>query len=726
MSELAELIDCLPPPEIPSSFSPADQQLIELLIESARQQVRPFTGKYEAPWLLVPFEANVWETTNRGREELIESKWKNTVRIDWQVKLPNGQRLTDARYEKLLTAAKKISFLARSDLIRGSSAPAAWRGSTVRLLALSRWVVLHEERFQPTVYALRLIDQAALDWLLDEYAQGGWAQAMQIPERLLAAFYRGAHGAICPSSLLENPYKLSSDEIQPLVRWIESQGGYAKEDSGVHLGKRRLSRVWLGHLINESTASLRQRNTASFCRQFEPDFETTSLQGSFRRFTEFLSHRVKSVDNHCTTTSESTIRILGMVFESVLDAHRHLPDLVPEPASLSILRSVKLSSRLTKPNGHTPFMPVNTGLAYLNACMRFVHVYGEAIIGLYLAILQSIIGTESDRVSLAKAFKQHAKDWCISSGEPITRVLNITEFRLGENSCDFNRFRSSPTLDEALRVLIGSCGVCMAILKPSREEELLHAKRNCLRRDSNGYWFNFNLGKSNVKGAEAWREEDRPVPVITAKAIQLMQLLGDGLAQILGSDSKASDNLFYLPKFEGLGALVADHRLLNIHLDRFCDFVNLPPNSEGERWYVRVHEMRKWFLLLLFWSGRFDVLDAARWIAGHTDADHIYAYIEMEFPGESLPQIEAEYSEERLRRLERGDSRNDDGINALYEAVLKHFNVESLTMIPESEWTGYVRALRESDTFHLEPHSIRDKDGAVVGINVSFIMRPIA
>jgi hypothetical protein len=266
----------------------------------------------------------------------------------------------------------------------------------------------------------------------------------------------------------------------------------------------------------------------------------------------------------------------------------------------------------------------------------------------------------------------------------------------------------------------------MAILKPSREEELLHAKRNCLRQDNNGYWFNFTLGKSNVKGVEAWQEQDRPVPVITGKAIQLMQRLGDGLAQILGADSKASDNLFYLPKFEGLGALTADGGLLNNYLDHFCDFVNLPPNSEGGRWYVRIHEMRKWFLLLLFWSGRFDVLDAARWIAGHTDAAHIYAYIEQEFPGVSLPQIEAEYSEDRLRRLEKGDSGKDDGVNALYESVLKHFNVESLTMIPESEWTAYVRALRESDTFHLEPHSIRDEGGAVVGINVSFVMRPVA
>jgi hypothetical protein len=89
--------------------------------------------------------------------------------------------------------------------------------------------------------------------------------------------------------------------------------------------------------------------------------------------------------------------------------------------------------------------------------------------------------------------------------------------------------------------------------------------------------------------------------------------------------------------------------------------------------------MRKWFLLLLFWAGRFDVLDAARWIAGHVHADHTYAYIEQNFPGEELPAIEAEYSIDRLRRLDqtrraqnpecRKTCDESSGLETLYERV---------------------------------------------------------
>lgn len=84
------------------------------------------------------------------------------------------------------------------------------------------------------------------------------------------------------------------------------------------------------------------------------------------------------------------------------------------------------------------------------------------------------------------------------------------------------------------------------------------------------------------------------------------------------------------------------------------------------------------------------------------------------------------YQREQERKRDKGDARSEDGVDALYEAVLRHFNVESLTMVPESEWAGYVLSLRKDEKFRLEPHSIFGENGRdVVGINVSFIMRQV-
>jgi len=703
--------------------------MVLLALASAKQQSRPYNGKFEAPWLLNSFEAPVWETTNRGREEIGDGKWRNTIRIDWRTTLPNGALLTDARYKHLLTLAKKISFLARCNLISGTSTPSAWKTTTNLLISLIRWAVLHEQRFIPEKYGFRLIDQPALDWLLTLIAEGGWSHALQIPQRILAALYAGAHGIACPQCLLDNPYAIPSSEIAALVAWLESQGGYQSVNGGTHYAKRHLSRELLAKLADENPSVLTGSNLLRFARQFEPDFSNEPLLVSFIQFTEFPSQKIKSVENTDGAAAEGTIHKAADLFATVLDAHRHFPDLLPEPANISIRSATNLANRIARPSRHTLFMPVNTGLAYLNTAMRFVQVYGESIVDLYIDVLSEYGNSSPSNANtiLNRVLRRRMKNWRLASGELIATALHITEFRSSKANPDFHQLRTNPTLDEALRVLIGSCIVCMALLKPSREEELTHLKRDCLREAAGGYWINFNLGKSN--SGEAWRESDRPIPVIAAKAIHLLQRLGGGLSKLFAEDRKIGGNLFYLPKTTGFAALNANSGLLSDHLDIFCDFVGLSPDSEGRRWYVRIHEMRKWFLLLLFWSGRFDVLDAARWIAGHTDAEHIYAYIEKEFPGEELPKIEAEYSIDRMYRREQERKRskgedNEDDVDALYNEVLQHFNVEYLTMVPESEWTGYVLSLRKDEKFRLEPHSIfGGNNGDFVGINVSFILR---
>ncbi len=555
MTNLAIPIDQLPPPQFPDYFSEQDRRMVLLALASAKQQIRPYDGKFEAPWLLNSFLALVWETTNGGREELVDGRWQNTIRVDWRVTLPNGALLTDARYERLLTLAKKIAFLTRSDLVAGKSAPAAWRNAIGILIGVIRWAVLHEEKFLPEQYGLRLLDQPALDWLFGLIAEGGWSHALQIPQRILAAMYLGAHGIATPQSLLDNPYTIPTAEIGPLVQWLECQDGYKQVPAGAHYGKRQVQRDPLARLISQNPSSLKSPNVARFLRQFEPDFSNEPLLVSLQQGTEFPSQKVEPIQYVMGSAGgEGSVRDAANVIATILDAHRHVPDLLPEPAHISIRRAATIAMRVTRPSSHTLFMPVNTGLAYLNTAMRFVHAYGETIVDFYLAVIADY-NPKTKNASTNKSLNRRLSDWRIASGVPIATILNITEFRRQEAKTNFVMMRSNPTLDEALRVLIGSCIVCMALLKPSREDELTHLKRNCLREYAGGYWLNFNLGKSNV--GEVWQDEDRPIPVIAAKAIHLLQRLGGGLSTLLAEDRKVGNNLFYLPKAEGMGALAA-------------------------------------------------------------------------------------------------------------------------------------------------------------------------
>jgi hypothetical protein len=728
MTRLTTLIDNLPPPELPASYSAHDCQFILRVLELAKQQARPYEGDYKAPWLLNAFTEPEWITTHRGREEMVRKAWKNAIRVDWRVRLPNGALLTDRAYEDLLNTNKRVAFLVRSGLVGRITAPVTWLALVSVQLQLTKWLVLHERRFQPEIYGFRLLDQPALDALFGLLSTGGWTCALEVPQRLLVAFHERAFGHPCPDEWLTDPYAVPPSRISQIIGWLSRRDFYEKVCRGVNIGRQYLKRERLADLIGESAESIRGGwKFAAFCRQFEPDLVCGTLLTNAFQTTELPDQKTRTIKEVVESgVAENSLQSIARHISRILSAHRHDPEHLPEPGLVSVRNAQALAEKQTRPSSHTPFMPVNVGLAYLNEAIRFVHVYGDALVGYYLAVAATRTAVTTNN-ELDAAVQVMAHTWRIASGESIASTLNIDGFERQVSKPDFNRLRSQPTLIEALRVLIGSCIVSIALLKPSRLNELTHLKRHCLRENDGGYYINFALGKSNV--GDAYQQADRPIPVIAAKAIRLLQRLGDGLVELYADQSKIADNLFYLPKLDGtVGALAARANLLTMHLDILCDYVGLPSDSQGRRWYVRIHEMRKWFLLLLFWSGRYDVLDAARWIAGHTDVKHMYSYIEREFPGEELPRLEAEYAVERLRSLEargrNGNPAEEAGLDELYGAVLRHFNVASLAMVPEVEWSDYVTTLRKVDGFVLEPHSIYADNGVdVIGINVSFVLR---
>jgi hypothetical protein len=717
----------------PRRLSPSDAEIIALAIEDAQHLSKPLNSKFQAPWLLTDFTLNRWETTNRGREEFVNGKWRNTISIDWEQRLPDGNLLTDPKYRKLLELNKTLTAHIRSGFFGKASTPVTWRREVRMTVNLTRWVVLNESLYQPEKYGLLLLDQNALNSLLEQIANGGWTSALQIPERLFRVLYSKAFDKKIPKNEAISLYALPENVSLGFQHWLDKNHCYKKQAEGPHKGKRSLNRKRLVQLLGESEESLGNSwKLSAFLRQFEPDYLSNGLLVSVSQATEFPGHRIKSIDETIQRgSSENSFFTISSYLAKLFSTHPNFPNDIPSLRQVSVLEAQNNAIHLTKCGGHTKFIPINTGLAYLRKAINLVHVYGESIIDCYLAVIREKRRCpELDHSEILHSLEAlTGKSFTIETPEgtkALLAVLGVSKFQRIAERIDFELLSINPTLFEIMRVLVGACVVCIGILKPSREYELTHLKRDCLRRDLGGYQMHFELGKSNQ--GEAYLDLDRPIPFISAKAIQLLQILGAALAEYFSDDTKASENLFYLPKADHTGPLLASETLINDCLDLFCDYVGLPPDELGRRWYVRVHEMRKWFLLLLFWSGKYDVLDAARWIAGHTDAEHIYEYIQAEFPGEELPRLEAEYAVERLRVLESRLSTEgtaDGGIGALYQKVLDQFGVNSLSMVEESDWVDYVSLLREQEAFVLMPHSVFSTVAGLktTGIEVSFIMR---
>ncbi|HWW05642.1 hypothetical protein [Collimonas sp.] len=498
-------------------------------------------------------------------------------------------------------------------------------------------------------------------------------------------------------------------------------GDWLTENGGMKIRKnvRHVSRTFISAMISTSNSSVgvSSDRLTLFLYQFETAVASErGLVRISRTRTEYASHRVPTIaEAKVANSSSSPLKRLSATLSTILSLSNFLPEDLPDASILNLPRAMAIGLQYSSLDGHTRFIPIDTGLRYLNEALKWVHKYGDALVDYYLSVVVRMRELNDGG---------SPNNWEISGEElrkiPIPDALRSLGYR-GEQlngpreEINFSALRTNPTLTNLLQVWAGAVATVIACMKPSRDSELESLQRNCLLGDG-PYYLVSELGKRTYREERA-TTEGKPIPTIAARAIKQMQRLGEGLVQLQGEpDAYQASLLFYLPYASHTfgKTKAANANSFNRLLDRFCDYVGLPPDELGRRWYVRVHEWRKWFLLLLFWSARFGALDAARDIAGHVDEAHLLAYLEREFPSVEFSSMEAEWAVDRLRIYDTtGVSHQGECIEQMYIKVLSHFKAEQLEMIPAQEWIGYVKQLRENDEFHLRPFAFVDDFGNV-------------
>jgi len=676
-----------------------------------RQQVRPFAGEYHADWLLSDWSASTWQTRTKWLRQ-VNGEWRGTLDVCWDLLLPDGCRLTEPKYAALLDVCRRMSFLFRLGMAGDMPALNSWRDFNAFLFHLCEWLVLESARYHPARHSFSLLDNDGIRRLFLALGRGGWCEALNIVERCLNEVHEAVFGRSCPSKLLAAPGNWPKEVRDDVVGWLAANNGYSGIKNSKN-GSGLVSRAWLGRRINTTSPKLNFPHLNAVLRQFEPRWQHPNLLLPGYSSTEYPRHRTPLLQEVLRGAgSEGTVNSAHVHMANLLKLSRHLPEVMPDPSGFRLKDAQRAANRLTKPSGHTPFIPVDIGLRYLNEALRWVVHYGDALVDYYLTIYAK---RDAERRSAGNLNNIGVAEKTIFRSTPLPDALHVAGFEFtrftSNTDRSFENRRATPTLYEALEIWLGAVTVLLGFMKPSRDTEVTALPRVCLLRTRGGhYWLDSDLAKRTKAEVRA-RTGGKPIPVIAARAIQQVRKLNRGLVKVYKEkDPHLRESLFYLPNSTkwGGGKKVGS-KVLNDYLDKFCDYVNFAPDDYGRRWYLRIHEMRKWFLLLLFWSGRYDVLDAARWIAGHTDVEHIYAYIEREFPGDKIGELESECAIDLLAKYDETQVIMDDeevGLAELYHRVLRHFNVRRLNLVKERDWHGLVQELFEKD-YHLEPVTVQ-------------------
>jgi hypothetical protein len=193
---------------------------------------------------------------------------------------------------------------------------------------------------------------------------------------------------------------------------------------------------------------------------------------------------------------------------------------------------------------------------------------------------------------------------------------------------------------------------------------------------------------------------------VVAFAIQQQRALATALC-VMYKNSTLEDVLFILPPpIAHNGKLQSLETNVDYLLDLFCDYIGTPTNEEGRRWYIRSHQLRRFFAISFFWQFKYGNLPALAWMLGHLTPEHTYAYIREAIGGTELTQEEARYTANAILC-----GPEIQALEELRQLMLTHFNTSDITLISHDELQGYIEMLLSDGTLQLRPISIVTEDG---------------
>lgn len=629
--------------------------------------------KYKsADWLMSPFESSVW------RIEL-----KSKIQIDWRIPLEDGRLLTDQRHRSTLTALKCwLIAQTHADLTGGSILALGTVHNTInRCLHCIDYFLIRSHKFAIARHGLRNITsndlKAALALICSERSVAN--SIYEWPKRL-SAFLRKSIAesnlSIAPLSILDEPIPerddclldLSEDEIRKARVWLYANGLY--EGGG-----------------NSYTLLVKQRKLAA-------KIYPTSLRATTTRMTQAGELCVGVLSRHereyasapvASTHDKRTSKRTAALYLSTLKSIRLLdlagiPGPVFDPSRLdSALKAADL-----KDNGRFLSLPYTTVLKALRRAIEYFLEQGDQIVDLYLNVC---LVAQRDKISAQDAFDQiNARD--TSSFQPKSWSISPTA-RAGSDPVNyFVDLRSSPGLYEKLVILIGAIRIAVGALTARRRSEVSELRAGSTL-DKSRTRIIFVNGKSGI--GEHREKIARPVPPLIVRMIDLLERLHSGM--VLYGVALPGERLFSYPRLWGAPALSANFLR---PLDLFCDWAETDIDDEGRRYYIRHHQLRRFFATLFFYGDGFGGLDTLRWFLGHLDAQHVWHYITENVPGDAIRSVAAEFAAYNVRHKTNEASK-------LSDLLEREFGTNDFSTIDEEALTDYLHELLEDELISVQP-----------------------
>lgn len=672
--------------------------------------VHPKDAFRKARWLLSDFDESVW---------LYSLDFKKPKKINWAVKLSDGILLTSAANKSLLDGLKYFLIVSTRNQADYSSETNAMQGQQRKRFAIAGQLIdlllLNSDRYQLAKYGLggltlgnlkEILETVASDTVVSESIYN-WSTKLrsfcldllnrtdpQLVDSILASNPAIATNSYGDDEDDENGKGLGvSPIIAPRIRaalyanklYIRNQNHGWAPDS-IAISKIVYSEcLWGGAQAKPTFSILCYRDEYSpFDREYDGVRVTTGQRGR--------------LPPHMYTDFRTTLYNLGVLHEIGL----------PAPAIEDLIAAEKYEVELASQGKHRT-LPSPMIFKCLRQAIEFHLSIGTEIVNGFCRLVlhcrkHSISAANLQEEELVKIIGEKLYNLGVREyGLSAHVVAGKRRLNKGEKARYYNWLRNNRGLTELLRIYIGSVQFAVGIMMARRVTELCNIMADtCL--DDTEQWLIFSNAKSTRNLFGIRRRIARPIEPITVDMIKNLIRMQKTLVRI-GYLNKTM-TLFASPHLKGLPEFVeSDKTTYNRNLNFFCDYFETPINDLNQRYYVRQHQLRRFFAMLFFYCGSFGTLDTLQWMLGHNDPSHVWHYITESTDGVVLQGAKAHYVAEMIHQGGAED------FHDLSELLKSRYGSSDFCLIDTNDLEDRIQELMSEGTVEIEPEFFTDETG---------------
>jgi len=689
---------------IQSSISNGDFSALEAITNA-------FSGiydydEYKPYWLKSEFTALHWEIEIEVNRKLVKKS------IPWDtIILEDGQKLTSIIHSPLLNAFKYWITAIDNPLENGgrlNKSVTVYTGLN-QVISLINAILLHGESIQLSSNHLQALDDDFLMALFTAISEGS-------VEIGIYDFQSRVH-----SFLLTKIVEVSDEEANV----FESQYPYVSrsivEDDKV-LGFRMPERIkaccWLERVNFYKTMTqdrLRSHLTGNnmVLSRLLFNKRTIPVDSVFARLDELMLTSEKSYTEYpvipnadrSSVVSVSVIKALikTMKLLNVINSKDSASSMPSQATQGLTLARIKEHAKLKKV-GRFKTLPPQMVFDLIRNSYEFSTKYQDAILDSVLRILEASTSKSTKHVTIYVDGKHNSwSERMVWAKKDALSLVNNNLIAIGVNRLSianihddaYTERRNNEGLFDLYDVLIGSIQLLTGIFMARRQDELVTLKvtgnlsPNLDPASDQGKDTDYLLIFSNKKSGNGGKNSTneilkRPIPRSMALLIWKLEQFNQKAMDI--GVNKGQLSLFNI--LNKLQYLLSKYNQAhsNKNLNLLCDYFETPLvkfwTGELRRYYVRQHQLRRFFAMVFFWSKSSDGIETLRWMLGHTDIEHVYHYISENETGVVLRGIKASYLVDAMQ------SKKLEKMSELQATIAKRYGVNaaniSLSTLPNA------------------------------------------